>query len=87
MTVTGLPSGRTATLTSRGEGLVVAVAADARCLPTAVHTSRCTVGETPASYAFIAHTPRSGSIDFEVAIDGDGTDTDPANNQASVTAS
>jgi len=87
VTVTGLPSGRTATLTSRGAGLVVAVASDARCLPTAVHTSRCAVTDTPASYAFIAHTPRSGSISFAVTVDGDDTDTDPANDRTSVTVS
>ena len=84
VTVTGLPPGRSATLTSLGEGLVVGSAADPRCRPTTIHASLCTVEETPAIFDFLAHGPRSGSIAFEVAVDGEGTDTDPANNRASV---
>ena len=87
VTVTGLPAGRTATLTSRGEGLVVAQASDARCLPTGIHASRCTVDTRPTGYAFLALAlaPRSGSMIFEVAVAGGGTDSDPANNRSAVT--
>lgn len=87
VTVTGLPPGRTATLTSRGEGLVVAQATDARCLPTGLHTSRCAVDASPSSYAFLAHAPGSGSMAFEVAVDGVGTDSDPGDNHSSVRVS
>lgn len=87
VTVTGLPADRTATLASRGEGLVVALATDWRCAPSGVHTSRRTVDATPAGYEFLAHAPRPGPMSFEVAVDGDGTDSDPANNHSSVRVS
>lgn len=84
VTVSGLPAGGRAILTSRGSGLVVALAPDRRCLPTALHTSRCTVDGDRASYRFLAHAPQSGSMDFELTVEGGGTDTDPTDNRVSV---
>ena len=87
VTVTGLPAGRTATLTSRSEGLVMALGLDQRCQPTAAHATSCTVHGTPTTYAFLANATQSGSISFDVSVDGTGRDTSPANNSTSVRVS
>jgi hypothetical protein len=80
VTVTGLPAGRTATLTSRGDGLVVAQALDTRCLPTGIHASRCAVATSPTSVDFLAHATAPGSMTFEMSVDGAA----PPDNRSSV---
>lgn len=83
VTVTGLPPGSTATLTSRTDGLVVLVGLDERCRPTAPNATACAVTRTPTTFVFLASAPRSGSVVFRVVPD-EGSDADPADNSATV---
>jgi hypothetical protein len=86
VTVTGLPADRTATLTARGERVVLAVGVDPRCRPTTVHASSCAVTSSPTTYTFLAHAPRSGAgeVRFDVSLDGADGDSSPDNNSTSV---
>ncbi len=67
----------------------MAQALDPRCRPTAVHASSCVVAGSPATYTFLAHAPRSdsGSVWFDVSVDGVDGDTSPDNNSTSVRVS
>lgn len=83
VTVTGLPDGSTATLTSSTDGLVVLVGLDERCRPTAPNAHTCTVDRTPTTFVFLASAPQSGSVSFRVTPD-EGSDPEPGDNSATV---
>jgi RNA polymerase sigma factor (sigma-70 family) len=83
VTVTGLPDGHSATLTAQGIDVATLSSHDDRCGSAGDKQLACTIGNTPTTVGFRANA-KGGAVVFTVALDGEGTDTDPGNNSTTV---